>query len=107
MVRAGGLTKLARQTSPSLPNKTNPALEEMSHERDVGPSASGRAHSSPLSTIELQQSKSSTPARRLVGSRISAVSDATPTPMAHAKEPRLTSGTGLPRFSQTDPSTHQ
>ena len=67
IVRAGALTELTRQTPPPLPNKTNPTLEEMSHERDMGPSASGEAYSSPLSTIEPQQGNNFTPSKKIDG----------------------------------------
>ena len=67
IVRTGALTEPAQQTPPPLPNKTNPTLKEMSHERDMGPSAPGRAHSLPLSTAELQQGKTFTPSKRIDG----------------------------------------
>ena len=66
-MRAGALTEATRRTPPPLPNKINPTLEEMSHERDTGPSSSGKTHSSPLSTIELQQGKSFTPGTKIGG----------------------------------------
>ena len=64
-MRAGALTEATRRTPPPLPNKTNPPLEEMSHKRDIGTSPPGQTYSSPLSTIEFQQGKSSAPSKKI------------------------------------------
>ena len=53
--------------SPPLLNKTNPSREEMSHESDMGSSSSGRANSSPLLTIELQQGNNFIPSKKING----------------------------------------
>ena len=65
VVRALELTEHARQTPPPLPNKTNPTLEEMSRERDMGPAPSAKIHAFPLSGIELQQGKAFTPSKEI------------------------------------------
>ena len=62
-LRAVGLTETARRAPPPLPNKTHPTFEEMSHEREVGPSPSGRPHSIPLSTTEFQHGKTVIPSK--------------------------------------------
>ena len=66
-MRASGLTEFARQTPPPLPNETNPTPVEISHGRDMGPAPSGMIHDFPLSSIDLQQSKTFTPSKKIDG----------------------------------------
>ena len=67
LVRAGAMTETAKQTPPSLPNVTNPTLEEMSKERDPGPAVSEGRHTVSLASMELQQGEVFTPSKVVGG----------------------------------------
>lgn len=66
-VRVGGLTEVSQQTPPPLPNVANPTREEMSKEREMGPTISGGQYAVSRSTIGLQQGKAFTHSKEING----------------------------------------